>query len=72
MSVTECEKCGGLPCRCHPPYSIRVSSPGGVWNFATGDIEDYRISGPTTPTGWKCPSCGTVWAPSVRKCEDCS
>lgn len=22
--------------------------------------------------GWKCPYCGAVYAPSVKKCENCS
>lgn len=24
-----------------------------------------------TPTGWKCPECGQVWAPTVEKCSRC-
>ncbi len=22
-------------------------------------------------TGWECPKCGSVWAPSVEKCKEC-
>ncbi len=22
--------------------------------------------------GWKCPSCGTVWSPSVKECTKCN
>lgn len=27
---------------------------------------------PPTPVGWMCPKCGTIYAPSIIKCERCA
>ena len=30
------------------------------------------VSGTSTPVGWQCPVCGSIWAPFVEKCSNCN
>lgn len=49
------------------PYDDDKYRVGGTTNYPV-----LNQSHPNTTRGWECPKCGSVWAPSVQSCNNCS
>lgn len=61
--------CGGCG-QTIPP--LMGHSCGSTTALYSVDAKYFRNPHTITPTGWHCPSCGTVWAPHVQRCNECS
>jgi hypothetical protein len=55
------------------PFCRGMSSTGGFVHelFCPNNPLNRTVSEATTPLGWRCPSCGQVYAPFVGECHNC-
>lgn len=75
-----CVCCWQAPCRCHEtwwrwpapfypePYPIGDTDTTTTIVVTGGSADDDGAE----PTGWRCPSCRTIYAPHVDSCGACS
>lgn len=70
VHFVECRGCGKvlLNCECKKAQ-VRPNpiTPKNTQNF--GQMSTVPVQ--TTNMGWKCPGCGSCYAPHVQKCYNC-
>ena len=73
MGHYECKGCGYRydNCECKkakiPPKPIAPQVLKSTQNF--GQLSHTQV--PSTNLGWKCPGCGSCYAPHIQKCYTC-
>lgn len=56
--------CGQVGCSAQRPLTASPGKP------VVGSVQ-LPIAGPMIPTGWQCPVCRAVYAPSILQCLSC-
>ena len=54
-----------------PPCAIHNPGSGGTYTTDRLIFGEPTAADAPAPSGWQCPCCKKVWAPSVKSCEKC-